>query len=81
MPGEAKVGLFSLGKMSTMRRSLKKASIGLINLTFTFLAGCSSSPYIQDVTTYPERVNIKDDNEKLKLSYLARDMMESDDRR
>jgi len=52
----------------------------LITTTYLFIAGCSSSPFLKDVTNNPDRVDLADKDQALQISYLARFLMEADDR-
>ena len=51
----------------------------------SILSGCADrmkNPYIADITTYPEKVKLSEDQQGqvIKVSYLSRDLMESDNR-
>ena len=51
-------------------------------LTITGCAGRMKNPYFADITTYPERAKLggEQQGQVIKVSYLARDLMESDNR-
>ncbi|PSW20609.1 hypothetical protein C9I98_07085 [Photobacterium sanctipauli] len=58
--------------------------IKIVALSMTFaLSGCVSmtdDPWLKDVLSYPERVELEDSDTPMKMSYLSRAMMESDNR-
>lgn len=55
----------------------------IIFMVIPFLTSCASmtkDPWLKDALSHPERVELEDKNTQLRLSYLSRFMMESDDR-
>jgi hypothetical protein len=52
----------------------------IIAFQLVCFSGCSSSPWFKDVTTRPDTHDLDDDKLSLKLSYIARYMMEDDNR-
>ena len=59
----------------------------IIAFCCTFFVGCSSlqstwnEPYYKDLRAKVERQDLEDEDKRLKLSFLAREMMEADDRK
>lgn len=56
----------------------------LFFVLFTFLVGCASAPktdFGKDFKARPEKVDVDDDVKEMHLSYLAKDMLDTTDRR
>ena len=66
-----------------MIKRVKRIAAASLLFSVFWLTGCASilnDPHFKDATTYPNRVDIADKELQLRLSFLARNMMESDDR-
>lgn len=49
-------------------------------ICIVFLSGCASDPYFNDFVNNPERVELNSQDQSMRISYLSRYLLESDDR-
>lgn len=54
--------------------------ITLVLLACLYLAGCTFSPYVNDLVNNPKRIELDDQEQIYKISYMARYLLESDER-
>ena len=54
--------------------------IWFINVALAGCASMTSDPYLKDILTYPERIEFENEDEQKRVSYIARYLMEEDDR-
>jgi hypothetical protein len=59
---------------------MKKILFVLI-FTLTACVGMTSDPWLKDALTHPKKIDISDENTKLRMRYLGRYLMEGDDRK
>ncbi len=57
-----------------------QAKVTFVLLICLYLSGCTFSPYINDLVNNPKRVEFDDQEQIYKVSYMARYLLESDER-